>query len=221
MTTEGETQRVLNIIDIPDDWSNAFDAGHIFMAPADFRRGVIRMDDIKVLVAGIHEAGQFRGHVFDDLSNLHSALGQAGYTIREFPIGSVEIAPERVAQDAATAFESYHDRLADLRAAAVEEGIEWSEDSEQDFRTFVTSNPGWRRGDVVLMNNGNLRAIWDDDNDDDRHVALQFLGGGHVQYVIFKRRPGAIKVSRVAGTDTFDGIKRQVEAFALNQLVYA
>ena len=54
-----------------------------------------------------------------------------------------------------------------------------------------------------------------------RHVALQFLGGGHVQYVIFKRRPGAAKVSRVAGTDTFDGIKRQVEAFDLNQLVYA
>ena len=40
------------------------------------------------------------------------------------------------------------------------------------------------------MDNGNLRAIWDDDNDDDRHVALQFLGGGRVQYVIFKRRTG-------------------------------
>ena len=115
----------------------------------------------------------------------------------------------------------YRDRLADLREAAEEEGIEWSESSEHDFRAFVTGNPGWRKGSVALMDNGNLRAVWDDDNDDARHVALQFLGGGHVQYVIFKRRPGAGKVSRVAGADTFDGIKRQVGAFDLNPLVYA
>ena len=70
------------------------------------------------------------------------------------------------------------------------------------------------------MKNGNLRAVWDDDNDGDRHVALQFLGGGHVQYVIFKRRPGVVKVSRVAGADTLDGIRRQVQAFDLNPLVY-
>ena len=117
--------------------------------------------------------------------------------------------------------EPYRERLADLRQAADEEGIEWSEASRQDFQTFVIGNPGWRRGDVVLMDNGNLRVIWDDDHDDDRHVALQFLGGGYVQYVIFKRRPEAVKVSRVAGTDTLDGIKRQVEAFDLNPLVYA
>ena len=115
----------------------------------------------------------------------------------------------------------YHERLDDLREAAVEEGIEWSEDSERDFQAFVTGNPGWRRGDVVLMDNGNLRVVWDDDNDDDRHVALQFLGGGHIQYVIFKRRPGAVKVSRVAGTDTLDGIKRQVEAFDLKAIYTA
>ena len=115
----------------------------------------------------------------------------------------------------------YRDRLADLREAAEEEGIEWSESSEHDFRAFVTGNPGWRKCSVALMDNGNLRAVWDDDNDDARHVALQFLGGGHVQYVIFKRRPGAGKVSRVAGADTFDGIKRQVGAFDLNPLVYA
>lgn len=116
----------------------------------------------------------------------------------------------------------YRDRLAELREAAEDEGIEWSEASEHDFRVFVIHNPGWRKGAVVLVDNGNLRAVWDDDNDDDRHVALQFLGGGHVQYVIFKRRPGASGASsRVAGDDTFDGIKRQVGAFDLNSLVYA
>ena len=126
-----------------------------------------------------------------------------------------------VTQGAANAFERYHDRLADLREAAAEEGIEWSEDSQQDFRSFVTGNPGWRKGSVVLMDNGNLRAVWDDEHDEDRHVALQFLGGGQVQYVIFKLRPGESRASRAAGNDTFDGIKRQVSAFDLNPLVYA
>ena len=156
----------------------------------------------------------------DHLSNLSRALGEAGYIIREFPVGSVEIAQEPATQDAANALERYRERLANLREAAEEEGIEWSEASQQDFEAFVTGNPGWRKGSVVLMDNGNLRTVWDDEHDDDRHVALQFLGGGQVQYVMFKLRPGARQASRVAGNDTFDGIKRQVAAFDLNPLVY-
>lgn len=221
MTTESETRRVLNIVDIPEDWGAEFHTGHIFMAPTDFRSHIIKMDDIKVIAAGIHRPEPFRAHEFDHLSNLSSALGQAGYTIQEFPLGSVEIAQEPVTQDAANAFERYHEHLADLREAAEEEGIQWSEDSQQDFQAFVTGNPGWRKGSVVLMDNGNLRAVWDDDHDDDRHVALQFLGGGQVQYVIFKLRPGASQASRAAGNDTFEGIKRQVSAFDLNPLVHA
>lgn len=221
MTTESETRRVLNIVDIPEDWVAHFHTGHIFMVPTDFRSNTIKMDDIKVIAAGIHRPEPSRPHEFDHLSNLSSALGQAGYTIREFRLGSVEIAQEPVTQNPADAFERYLERLADLREAAEEEGIKWSEDSQQDFQAFVTDSPGWRKGSIVLMDNGNLRAVWDDDHDDDRHVALQFLGGGQVQYVIFKLRPGASKVSRVAGNDTFDGIKRQVAAFDLNPLVHA
>lgn len=221
MTTESETRRVLNIVDIPEDWAAEFHSGHIFIAPADFRSPIIKMDDIKVIAAGIHGPEDFRAYAFDHVSNLSRALGEAGYAIREFPVGSVEIARQPVTQDAANAFESYHERLADLREAATEEGIKWNEESQQDFEAFVTGNPGWRKGSVVLMDNGNLRAVWDDENDDDRHVALQFLGGGQVQYVIFKLRPGARQASRATGNDTFDGIKRQVAAFDLNPLVHA
>ncbi len=222
MTTEAETQGNLNMAeDIPEDWAAEFNVGHIIMAPADLRRRIVRMNDVRVFAMGTHEPDQAQEDQLDHLSNLSTALGQAGYIIQEFPPGSIGVAPERIAPDAAGAYERYHERLVELREAAEEEGIEWSEASAEDFRAFVTGNPGWRKGSVVLMENGNLRTVWDDDNDDDRHVALQFLGDGHVQYVIFKRRPGAVKVSRVAGADTFDGIKRQVAAFDLSSLVYA
>lgn len=221
MTTESDMRRILNIIDIPEDWVAEFDAGHVFIAPADFRKPSIKMDDIKVIAAGISGPEPSRAHEFDHLSNLSSALGQAGYTIRDFPLGSVEMALEPITQDPTFAFERYRERIAVLREAAEEEGIEWSEDSQRDFQAFVTGNSGWRRGSIVLMDNGNLRAVWDDDHDDDRHVALQFLGGGQIQYVIFKLRPGESRASRAAGNDTFDGIKRQIAAFDLNSLVYA
>lgn len=221
MTTEPETQPVIHIGHIPEDWTAAFRTGHILMVPTDFRSRIISTEDIKAIVAGFYGPEPIQADAIDHLSNLSRALGEAGYIIREFPVGSVEIAQEPATQDAANALERYHERLATLREAAEEEGIEWSEASQQDFQAFVTGNPGWRKGSVVLMENGNLRTVWDDEHDDDRHVALQFLGGGQVQYVMFKLRPGARQASRVAGNDTFDGIKRQIAAFDLNPLVYA
>ena len=68
------------------------------------------------------------------------------------------------------------------------------------------------------MDNGNLRAIWKDG--EGSRLGLQFLGGGMVQYVVFKRRSAKQQVSRVAGRDTFKGILRQVEAFDLGSLLH-
>ena len=76
-----------------------------------------------------------------------------------------------------------------------------------------------RKGNVVLMDNGNLRVVWKDDSG--THIGLQFLGGQVVQYVVFKRRAAASLVSRVAGRDSIDGMRRQIEAFDLQALVYA
>lgn len=56
--------------------------------------------------------------------------------------------------------------------------------------------------------NGNFRAIWEDGKEN--RVAIQFMGAQRGEYVIFKRRPDASDVSRVAGIDTLDGIRRQI-----------
>ena len=67
------------------------------------------------------------------------------------------------------------------------------------------------------MDNGNLRTVWKDENG--AHLGLQFLGGGWVQYVIFKRRNKAELVSRVAGCDTLKGLQYLIDAFQLQSSI--
>ena len=71
---------------------------------------------------------------------------------------------------------------------------------------------------MVLMDNGNLRAVWKDEKG--THLGLQFLGEGMVQYVIFKRRSRSRPISRIAGRDTLEGFKHQIDAFQLHSLLY-
>ena len=58
----------------------------------------------------------------------------------------------------------------------------------------------------MLMDNGNLRAIWRDGQG--THLGLQFLGGGMVQYVIFKKRAKEQSLSRATGRDSLEGLER-------------
>lgn len=102
--------------------------------------------------------------------------------------------------------QTYRNRIAELREYGVEDGVIVNPASEKDFWAFVKSLPTARPGSLVLMDNGNLRAVWK--GDQGSHLGLQFLGRRMVEYVIFKRRPRAKQVSRVAGADTFDGVKR-------------
>lgn len=112
---------------------------------------------------------------------------------------------------------AYQSRIGDLIRYGIDEGISLNEASLMDFWAFVRSAAYTRRAGLALMDNGNLRAVWK--GEDGEHLGLHFLGDHTVNYVIFKRRPGSRRVSRVAGNDTFDGVKSQVRAFQLNSLV--
>ena len=111
----------------------------------------------------------------------------------------------------------YQRRIEELSRYGVEDGIPLSEASHRDFWAFMDSAGYSRRAGVVLMDNGDLRAVWR--GDDHSHLALHFLGDRTIRYVIFRRRPASKHVSRVAGIDTFDGIQQQVLAFDLESLV--
>ena len=111
---------------------------------------------------------------------------------------------------------AYRSRIEELREYGEEDGVTISPASEKDFWAFVKSLPAARDGALFLMENGNFRLVWQ--GSDESHLGLQFLGDRIVEYVIFKRRKRARKVSRVAGADTFDGVRRQIEGFELNIL---
>ena len=111
----------------------------------------------------------------------------------------------------------YRDRIESLRSDAEIDGFAVNKASERDFWSFIKSSPFVRKAELVLLDNGNLRAIWD--GEDDCHLGLQFLGERTVQYVVFRRRAGSRHVSRVAGRDTFEGVTRQVRTFELKALL--
>lgn len=73
-----------------------------------------------------------------------------------------------------------------------------------------------RKGDLVLIDNGNLRAIWKDERGG--RFSLQFLGGNVAQYVIFRRQRADRVISRVAGRDSLEGIARQIDPFQLHSV---
>ncbi|MCY4379602.1 MAG: hypothetical protein OXC39_07255 [Candidatus Dadabacteria bacterium] len=114
---------------------------------------------------------------------------------------------------------SYLSRIKFLREEATAEGVIFNKDSERDFWTFIELVPFVRRGSLFLMDNGDLRIVWDDD--EDNLLGVQFLGNSLARYVVFKRRMDDGPVSRVAGTDTLKGVNAQIKAFELEALLCA
>ena len=112
----------------------------------------------------------------------------------------------------------YESRIKFLQDEATHDGYALNYASKYDFERFIEAAPDIRRGDLVLMDNGNMRAIWKDEQG--TRLGLQFLGGGMVQYVIFKQRRSEQPISRIAGRDSMDGLARQIDAFELRSLLF-
>ena len=113
--------------------------------------------------------------------------------------------------------EAYLRRIEELKGYALEDEIEVSQASERDFHYFVQSTTMVNEAALFLTDNGNFRAVWKDA--DGGHVGIQFFGGQRVESVIFKSRTPNEFVSRVAGHDTLEGVKRQIRAFDLDVMV--
>lgn len=110
-------------------------------------------------------------------------------------------------------------RLAELRTAAAEDALPWSDASESALRRFLNAYRQPARPMIVLLDNGNLRAIWKDVRE--RHVGLQFLDNDIIQYVVIARRSGANFASLAAGRDGIDGVVAQIGAMGLLDLIAA
>ena len=117
--------------------------------------------------------------------------------------------------------QTYRDRIEVLREFGRDEGVELRADSVDAFWRFVNDNVDYRRGGLVLTDDGNLSASWSEHPTD--HVAIEFLGGQEVGYVIFKGngddRDGDDDVARMGGVDTTQGIVRRLEQIGLDSVL--
>ena len=113
---------------------------------------------------------------------------------------------------------AYDDRISLLEEQAHTEGYYLNSGSKEAFQDFFRNNPLIRLGYLVLLENGNLRAVWKGNNAS--HIGLQFLENGHIQYVLFKQRRPDVPVSRAYGRDTPLGTLQQISAFQLGEILY-
>ena len=113
---------------------------------------------------------------------------------------------------------AYDDRISVLEEQAYAEGYFLNSGSKETLQDFFRNNPFMRLGRLVLLENGNLRAVWK--GDDASHIGLQFLDNGLIQYVLFKQRQADVPVSRAYGRDTPLGILQQISAFELGEILY-
>ena len=103
----------------------------------------------------------------------------------------------------------YEARIEELRNFAEDEeedeDIESiNEDSIEDFWRFMGAKGFARRAGLVLLDNGNLRAVWRDNAGS--NVGLEFIGDGTGLYVMFKPYPDGRETAREADIATFDAV---------------
>ena len=93
----------------------------------------------------------------------------------------------------------------------------WSPESEDDFWAFVSLWPRLREPGLVLMDNGNLRAVWR--NAAREQVALEFRGYRQVYFVFFARRAEGPPMARSAGEDSVARIGEKIAGDNLTGLL--
>lgn len=108
-------------------------------------------------------------------------------------------------------------RIGELKRLGAEEGLPWSAASEQDFWVFVRARPTLREPGLILMDNGNLRAMWR--NAAGEQVGLEFRGYSQVYFVFFARRPEGPVMARSAGEDSILRIGDKIAGDNLTGLV--
>ena len=110
-------------------------------------------------------------------------------------------------------------RIRELDAFARSEGSHVNPASERTFWRFFSQHPFGAEPGLVLLDSGNLRAIWGDMKP--THVGLQFLPNDQIQYVIFARPPSAPAVTRSRGRAGIADIPRLLAGYGLTDLLNA
>lgn len=107
--------------------------------------------------------------------------------------------------------------MAFLCDEAVYGEVPLNQSSFDDFRRLVAGSGCLRGAELVLMDNGNLQAIWEDERRG-KELCVQFLGNREVRYVIVERSGGG-RPQASSGWSSLDRIVQRVEALGLGSLL--
>ena len=115
--------------------------------------------------------------------------------------------------------QAYEARIEVLRGYASEDDdIEKvNEDSIDDFWAFMKIAEFSRRAGLVLLDSGDLRAVWRESDGHD--IGLRFIGNQKVLYVIFKHDADRQITERAVGADSFDIAIKQIKDLDLLHFV--
>ena len=103
----------------------------------------------------------------------------------------------------------------DLLKVGPEDGIKIQEASWRDFVEMVNTTDFASMPALVLLENGNFRAVWRGDGS--TQAGLQFLGDGAIQYALIT----GDRYEYAAGRVRASNVKAQLKAHRLDTLVFA
>lgn len=92
-------------------------------------------------------------------------------------------------------------------------------DSETDLLTFVRHHPNAARAVVSLTPVGNLRLVWQNPEDREIHLSIEFRGRQQVQYIILRRPPGETGITRATGRLNTDAIDTMIAFYQAERLL--
>ena len=162
--------------------------------------------------AAAADALPMRSLFIDPASATGESVPYVDRALRDTRIGS----DTQLLDPASSARAAYQRRIAQLRSFAEEDGIELSAPSEDDFFDFACTEPQTRAASLVLLDNGNLRAVWRAGR---QEVGVQFYGGGSVQYLISREGDDG-KITHTARRGTFEEFSVAIEGVGLGGLLY-
>ena len=116
------------------------------------------------------------------------------------------------------AAKNYDERLSFLKEEGNLDGVSLNPDSISGFMKFIEKYIPTIRGGLVLIDNGNLRAVWH--SDCESFVGIQFLTHELTEYVLFSKTSPSLPVSRSFGQANIDSVLNQIEALELNWMLY-
>lgn len=116
--------------------------------------------------------------------------------------------------DAGELKSEYLDRIELLANLGSFDHIALNESSVRDFFSFIDSASYSRRASLVLLDNGNIRAVWKLDGHG--RVGIQFQGDRKVSFVIFKGLTLKDRSSRDFGADTMEGVRSRIRDFGFD-----